>query len=686
MRARVFGPAVLTALLAAPAPGQVPSTATNKWSSLGPFARGGGIRALAAAIGLGASRLHVSTDTGVFRSLDSGATWLPANDGLPLLGARSLPLVASFVVDPLNPSVVYAAGGEGVFKSTDDGASWRSVSEGLNGQEIAALAVDPRAPSTIYAGSTNYPGGVFKSTNGGEIWFQLNTASTDAFSIAIDPTAPNRVYLAGTGGVFLSTDGGSSWSLSLASATAFGFRFVRVDPAAPAVVYAGGANVFKSTDAGRTWSPADHGLPFNAISSFEIDPIAHNTLLAGLDGGPGSTVGLWRSTDAGSNWARVDAVLAPGGVSAFAVDPARVTHVLAGLRLWDPTHGPVGGILESEDFGATWTDRSVSLRGRYVQTLAVSPGPEEIVYTVLSDDYLASASVTDVWRSDDGGRTWTKPASSGLKAAEIGTLVIHPRNPLIVLAATANGVFRSGDRAETWVRLSAAPSGPITAILFDPARPDRLLAAANGAAFESIDAGASWVPLGTGPVGRIAVVAIDPRTSTVYAGGDGLFRLSGLTWVAIRSAPFEGITSIAFAPGALLAATIYTGPLPGSLPPFEGILRSTDSGATWEATPTSGVIALAVDPVAPSQVYAGTTFGILRSRNGGATWTPANDGLMATFVRSIAVSGDSGVFAGSFGAGVFGGRFVVGPRRPVPREVPFRGPPGSSPSRATPER
>ncbi len=86
------------------------------------------------------------------------------------------------------------------------------VNSGLNNTFVPALALDPTAPQTLYAGT--FSSGVFKSTDGAGSWTVMNPgwSTTDVFALAIDPTAPQTLYVgADPTGVFKSTDGGGSW-------------------------------------------------------------------------------------------------------------------------------------------------------------------------------------------------------------------------------------------------------------------------------------------------------------------------------------------------------------------------------------------------------------------------------------------------------------------------------------------
>jgi photosystem II stability/assembly factor-like uncharacterized protein len=205
---------------------------------------------------------------GVHKTSDGGATWSPINSGtLPIL-------VDSLAIDPTNPQIVYAGGFGGVARSTVGGGNWTLVNNGLF-PVITALAIDPTAPGTLYAGTDPLMGpfmGVFKTTNSGGSWSSVNTglpaAPTVAVqALAIDPAAPATVYAALERGVYKTTDGGTSWSavntgLEIPDEALVDVRSLAVDPVLPDTVYAGtaGWGVFVTSNGGASWAPINLGL------------------------------------------------------------------------------------------------------------------------------------------------------------------------------------------------------------------------------------------------------------------------------------------------------------------------------------------------------------------------------------------------------------------------------------------
>ena len=197
-------------------------------------------------------------------------------------------LVNDLAIHPRTPKTVYAGtgfqsadSGGGVFKSTDGGLSWRAVNAGLGLNPVAALVIDRQNPATLYAGTVGY--GVFKSTDGGRRWRAVNAGMAQEYvqALAIDPQRPTTVY-AGTygkyNGVFKSTDSGRRWravntGLPAEHPNDRQMRALAIDPQRPTTVYAGDNDgVFKSTDGGRRWRAANTDLVATAVTALAIDP------------------------------------------------------------------------------------------------------------------------------------------------------------------------------------------------------------------------------------------------------------------------------------------------------------------------------------------------------------------------------------------------------------------------------
>jgi photosystem II stability/assembly factor-like uncharacterized protein len=162
---------------------------------------------------------------GVFKSVDGGTTWTGSDAGLPLF-------VSSIGVHPRTPNLLYASvHPAGVFRSGDGGVTWTANHSGLTAADVLGLTVNPQ--STVYARTRS---GVYKVTAGGSHWRQVNAGlpdqpTLDILELAVDPRDPGIVY-AGTAthGMFKSTDGGEHWRPINAGLVASGIVAARPGP------------------------------------------------------------------------------------------------------------------------------------------------------------------------------------------------------------------------------------------------------------------------------------------------------------------------------------------------------------------------------------------------------------------------------------------------------------------------
>ncbi len=189
---------------------------------------------------------------------------------------------APLVVDPVDPQTVYA-GTYRVYKTTDGGANWSLISGDLtNGTDgyLLALAVAASNNRVIYTCSSD--GRLYVTTNGGGSWTLRSPAAwidnTEIKDIAVDPNDAQRVYVAlgSAAQVWMSTDGGQTWSDVSGNLSSFDPRYIfslEVDfGVTPPVLYVGTKRgVYASFDGGSTWSRLD-GLPYLDVYELYFNP------------------------------------------------------------------------------------------------------------------------------------------------------------------------------------------------------------------------------------------------------------------------------------------------------------------------------------------------------------------------------------------------------------------------------
>ena len=615
---------------------------SNAWTSEGPP---GDIITVLAIDPSAPSTIYAGTGMrGIFKSMDGGATWAPADNGLTFSG------IGALAIDPSAPSNIYAGTyGGGVFRSSDGGLTWVAPSLGHTNPYIASLVIDPSDPSTLYAGTDG--GGVSKSTDGGATWGETSAGlplyNYNMVALAIVPSVPSTLYAGTNGaGLFKSTDAGMSWTAVGKGAVSVGIQALVTDPDMPDTIYAAGRGVYVSRDGGATWSEIDHGISRPLITALAVVPSAPATLYVSTWDGL-----ILKSADEGNTWSEADAGLMNADVMALAVDPTSPATLYAGT---------VGrGVYKSVDEGVTWVPDATGIADSNAIALAVCTSLPGTLFAGTSS--WGSTASAGIFESTNRGKTW-KALGVGIRTSlDIMTLAVDPSAPTTLYAGTMVGGYKSTDGGASWVAMNMPPLAiPVNELVIDPLNPAVLYAATGSGLFESNDRGNTWTTTGFGST-ELNAIAIDPETpTTLYAGNwIGVFksRDGGATWVQTVNV---GGNYLAIAPSA--TSTIYTG---GE----DGLFKSTDGGTTWASIGpvNSGVWCLAIDPVAPSILYAGTYGGgVFRSGDGGTTWIAMNSELpiigqtvtgqpLFVAINALAVdpSDSSTVYAGTEGHGVF---------------------------------
>jgi photosystem II stability/assembly factor-like uncharacterized protein len=336
-----------------------------------------------------------------------------------------------------------------------------------------------------------------------------------------------------------------------------------------------------------------------------------------------------------------------GRTLALATDPQTPSTLYAGT---------IAGIFKSIDGGANWKPINSGLTNLNVQSLVVNPQNPTIIY--------AGARDTGVFKSTNAGANWT-PVNTGLTSHDVIGLLIDPKNPDIVYASAEDGgLFRSTDQGGNWVSVLGERSFRTLAI--DPLNPSNIYAGKYSSGTDSYgiyktnDGGASWSAAGLNF--SCYALVLDPKTpSTIYAAGffENNYTVwkstnGGGGWIAV-SVGLESIGVDTMTIDPALPSTLYLGS-------HRGVQKSTDGGVNWSAANTGltgAVYALAIDPITPSNLYAGTfDNGVFKSNDGALNWTAVSMGLTNYSVRCLAIdpAKSSVLYAGMnwvFDVGVF---------------------------------
>jgi hypothetical protein len=463
---------------------------------------------------------------GVFRSPD-GISWTSVSSGLPgnagdLYKISLAPATAS---KPVGSQVLYAAVGDrasgsklyGVYRTTNGGSSWTQIGNqsslsSVDGQEWynIDIYVDPgdATGNTVYVGLNN----VFKTTNGLSVsptWtnttcFYSSCATGKNVLMHSDQHAMafngSTVYFGNDGGVFSSSDGGSTFTPKVGNMAVSQFyggalgtsvsslmlggtqdngtvettgagwyealggdgMMTAIDSSNNSVMYGEypGGSLNKSTNEGANWSPANNGFPSGGDSApwsapLVEDPASHNTLYSGR-------AHLWRTTDAAADWTDISASLSTDGISAVAVSKSNDQVIYIGdfrNNMWSTTNG-----------GSTW----ISLNGSAcspsdqspywcsyggITSIAVSPTSSQVVYATTNE--YGGGQQHHVFKSTNGGASWAD-VSTTLPDVPFQTVAVSPLNANTVYVGANLGTYVSSNAGQSWSTLGTGlPNAPV---------------------------------------------------------------------------------------------------------------------------------------------------------------------------------------------------------------------------------
>lgn len=314
-------------------------------------------------------------------------------------------------------------------------ASWRSGGPELN--QVNSVSPDPNEEDTVYASASIFAASesaLYGSEDGARTWTPLEEAPQGEFfaEIYADPRGGGRVFAGSQANGFgtrfyRSTDAGLSWSALMTIPDTCVPSFAAA-AGSDGIVVACGTRAFASPDAGATWSEPPN-------------PFTESTKVSAAPGGAVVAYGtshLFVSSDGGATWsAGVAAPAACPGLLSVRVDATNARSMLAGTGLLGAGGFQCGGVYRSADGGTTWT--ATGLSGVYVTDVRF--GPAGSAYACAS--YIAGLlPLGGAWRSEDGGATWENlrlPTTGALKIAASKT-ARH------VYAATSLGVYVRTER------------------------------------------------------------------------------------------------------------------------------------------------------------------------------------------------------------------------------------------------
>lgn len=358
--------------------------------------------------------------------------------------------------------------------TTSAAISWTEIGPGNVGGRLSAIWIDPSNAQHLLVGAGS--GGLWQSNDGGTTWTAVSEFP-GALTIGSIAQLPNGTLLVGTGDAFS----------------------------------AGGDGMLSSTDGGSTWTPIASTAP-QGISDFwtYINSIAVSSggiVLAGTDGG------ITRSTDGGQSWTPVSPS-GTGGISGtmdIAFDPNDPNDVVA--------DDEAGGVEHSNDAGQTWTAGSGLPNTGNRVSIAFDPSVRHSVYALVNNNGDSSPS-GEVYQSSDGGATWSLLAGTG-------AFINSDTGSAVGALCDAVGAQCQGDYDNVILVEPHASGAPATIV------------AGGIDIFTSTDGGKTWTETGSWLDGDPNylhadqhVFAYSSAANALYVGNDGGFykQLTSNTW------------------------------------------------------------------------------------------------------------------------------------------------------------
>lgn len=391
-----------------------------------------------------------SACSGIYRSESRGERWSKFQ-GIPASHRRTHVIR----LHPEKKNVIYAGTTLGLLKSVDGGANFRQI----NNLHILSMAFDPRNSDRIYLATEGT--GLWRSDDGGQTLTALNEGFVNRkmldIAVAGERLISNSIQDGQGGGVYVSEDGGSSWTLG-AGTSALGdnhIHHVAGNPADGKVLFAANERkLLRSTDGGKNWKnlpmPGKPGeTRIGALATLRLKPFV---VLLGTD------QGLFKSADLGATWS-------PVPIMKVKVAPKVKSLDVSGTRILARTES---ALYLSEDAGANWRPLSLLIPTSLVYDMAIS---DEKSAPIL----LATAK--GLMRSEDGGKTWFQ-RDRGLQEGTVSSVRYQSGSHGLTWAVQFGNLYRSSDYGRTWEAVEGGeiPESTIRSLWADQTQPDRLFA------------------------------------------------------------------------------------------------------------------------------------------------------------------------------------------------------------------
>jgi photosystem II stability/assembly factor-like uncharacterized protein len=569
--------------------------------------------------------------------------------------------ISDVEVDPKNPNVWYAAAASGnLWKTENRGNTWTAAFDEGGSYSLGAVVVDPKDSNVVWLGtgennnqrSVSFGDGIYKSTDAGKTWKRMGLENSEHIqNILIDPRNSNVVYVSAIGplwaaggdrGLYKTTDGGQTWKAVLSISPDTGVTDVVMDPKKPDTLYAaalqrrravgqligGGPEsaIYKTTDGGAKWTKLSKGLPTVEMGRVGLGINWRNSnVIYALVTAQRGQGGFFRSDDAGASWTRIGRE-APDEGGRGGRGAGR-----GGAPSQPPAAcGPIGASTattqveppDEEQEGGRGRGRGGPSDDCY---RGGDPGYYNEIIVDANDPETIWSPQTQMYRSQDGGRTWKQVNMQGVHV-DHHDILGDPRDKHHYLIANDGGLYETYDNFESFRHFTNLPLSQFYRIATDNARP--FYNVCGGAQDNGSICGPSrtlnragvrtsdWYTVGGGDGFQPRVDTEDPNIVYAQSQEGALQRLDLRTGQSVSIRPSAGNTMVA-------------GAAPAPPPPAggQGGGRGGRFGRWHWDSP------LIVSPHSARRLYYGGEK-LYRSDNRGDAWTAVSPDLTRNLDRT----------------------------------------------------
>lgn len=612
---------------------------------------------------------HIAFGDGVYKSPDGGKTWKN-------MGLKNSEHVSKIIVHPHNSDIIWVAaqgplwssgGDRGLFKSIDGGKNWKKVLGGNEWTGVTDIVVDPSNPDWMYAATWQrhrtvaaYMGGgpesgIYRSKDAGDTWEKLKTglpkSNMGKIGLTVSPQNTDVVYAAietdrRTGGVYKSTDKGSSW-VKQSNAVSGGtgphyYQELYASPHAFDRLYLMDVRIQVSDDGGKTFRVLkeekkhsdNHAIAFRAD-----DP---NYLLVGTD------AGIYESFDLAENWRFIPNLPLTQYYKVAVNNRAPFYQIFGGTQ----DNGSHGGPSRTDNRHGIRNSDWFKTLGADGHQSATDPTNPDIMYAESQQGVLHRIDLKT------GEQLLIQPQAREGEVFERynwdAPIVVSPHNPERLYFASQR-VWRSDNRGDSWTPISG-----------DLSRGDARIEQAIMGKKQSWDN--AWDLSAMSSYSTITSLSESAvQEGLIYAGtDDGLIQITedgGENWRKIEVSSLPGVPERAFINDIKAdlhdANVVYVAldnHKSGDYSPY--LYRSTNKGKTWKSIngnlPDKTLVwRLVQDHIKKELLFAATEFGIYFSLDAGSKWIKLAGTPTISF-RDLAIQKrENDLVGASFGRGFF---------------------------------